>query len=278
MNVFTELTNWYQNQCDGDWEHKYGVSIETLDNPGWIVKIVSTLFSTLLVTTLPSLAGTIIQSSLATDYAINETPLSADQSATDTNSFFLAGAFGSNGQNGVYIFSLPQLESDAQITGASLALTYLGSGTNDTSNARVDLWGIGFQTTTEPILEYLEGDFDPLTDNFKIQNNIANPGTQPGQIVTDSLGNQQLSTYLQSFYDANLAYDGQSFVFFRINPDQDVTTSGFTQGYRFATSENMFDNPTLTISSVPEPTTLIFLFVGAISVVVFHRLRTTASA
>ena len=33
------LTAWYAAQCDGDWEHSYGVSIETLDNPGWSVKI-----------------------------------------------------------------------------------------------------------------------------------------------------------------------------------------------------------------------------------------------
>jgi hypothetical protein len=30
---------WYQEQCDDEWEHHYGVTIETLDNPGWLVKI-----------------------------------------------------------------------------------------------------------------------------------------------------------------------------------------------------------------------------------------------
>jgi hypothetical protein len=33
------LVNWYASYCDGDWEHSYGVTIETLDNPGWTVKI-----------------------------------------------------------------------------------------------------------------------------------------------------------------------------------------------------------------------------------------------
>lgn len=33
------LTEWYANQCDGDWEHSYGIKIETLDNPGWSVII-----------------------------------------------------------------------------------------------------------------------------------------------------------------------------------------------------------------------------------------------
>jgi hypothetical protein len=31
--------HWYRHQCDGDWEHSYGVKIETLDNPGWLVKV-----------------------------------------------------------------------------------------------------------------------------------------------------------------------------------------------------------------------------------------------
>ncbi|GIF05500.1 immunity 53 family protein [Actinoplanes siamensis] len=31
----TWLQAWYATQCDGSWEHDYGVSIDTLDNPGW---------------------------------------------------------------------------------------------------------------------------------------------------------------------------------------------------------------------------------------------------
>lgn len=33
------LEQWYQEQCDGEWEHECGVTVETLDNPGWLVKI-----------------------------------------------------------------------------------------------------------------------------------------------------------------------------------------------------------------------------------------------
>ncbi|WP_251007502.1 immunity 53 family protein [Sphingobium sp. BHU LFT2] len=33
------LSQWYLAQCDGDWEHSYGVKIDTLDNPGWTIKI-----------------------------------------------------------------------------------------------------------------------------------------------------------------------------------------------------------------------------------------------
>lgn len=30
-----ELQEWYLAQCDGDWEHSFGVTMDTLDNPGW---------------------------------------------------------------------------------------------------------------------------------------------------------------------------------------------------------------------------------------------------
>ena len=31
------LDEWYQRRCDGLWEHRYGVKIETCDNPGWLM-------------------------------------------------------------------------------------------------------------------------------------------------------------------------------------------------------------------------------------------------
>jgi hypothetical protein len=39
MNALKRIQSWYKNQCDGDWEHSYGVRIETLDNPGWSLTI-----------------------------------------------------------------------------------------------------------------------------------------------------------------------------------------------------------------------------------------------
>ena len=31
--------DWFRNQCDGYWEHSNRIIIESLDNPGWSVKI-----------------------------------------------------------------------------------------------------------------------------------------------------------------------------------------------------------------------------------------------
>jgi Immunity protein 53 len=36
---FRLLESWYSKQCNGDWEHQYGISIQTVDNPGWHVRI-----------------------------------------------------------------------------------------------------------------------------------------------------------------------------------------------------------------------------------------------
>ena len=38
-STLDRLSEWYQMQCDGDWEHSYSVEIGTLDNPGWHMKI-----------------------------------------------------------------------------------------------------------------------------------------------------------------------------------------------------------------------------------------------
>lgn len=38
-NPLTELIKWFSLLCDGDWEHGEGITIESLDNPGWHIKI-----------------------------------------------------------------------------------------------------------------------------------------------------------------------------------------------------------------------------------------------
>ena len=39
MEILQWVQQQYEQQCDGDWEHSYGIKIESLDNPGWIIKI-----------------------------------------------------------------------------------------------------------------------------------------------------------------------------------------------------------------------------------------------
>ena len=39
METLAKLQEWYFAQCNEDWEHSYGVTIGTLDNPGWILTV-----------------------------------------------------------------------------------------------------------------------------------------------------------------------------------------------------------------------------------------------
>ncbi|MDR0916171.1 MAG: immunity 53 family protein [Oscillospiraceae bacterium] len=39
MSILNWLEEWYQSTCDSEREHLYGVKIDTLDNPGWVVRI-----------------------------------------------------------------------------------------------------------------------------------------------------------------------------------------------------------------------------------------------
>jgi hypothetical protein len=37
-SILLWLQQWYANQTDGEWEHKFGIEISTLDNPGWYLE------------------------------------------------------------------------------------------------------------------------------------------------------------------------------------------------------------------------------------------------
>ena len=39
MNALERLQDWYVAQCDGTWENDRGITVETLDNPGWKVVV-----------------------------------------------------------------------------------------------------------------------------------------------------------------------------------------------------------------------------------------------
>ena len=39
MSATKQLAAWVADHCNDDWEHSYGVKIETLDNPGWALHI-----------------------------------------------------------------------------------------------------------------------------------------------------------------------------------------------------------------------------------------------
>lgn len=32
-----KIDNWFQTRCNGEWKHRFGVKIESTDNPGWLL-------------------------------------------------------------------------------------------------------------------------------------------------------------------------------------------------------------------------------------------------
>jgi len=36
---FSRLETWFASMCNGDWEHTYGITLETVDNPGWLFTV-----------------------------------------------------------------------------------------------------------------------------------------------------------------------------------------------------------------------------------------------
>jgi hypothetical protein len=38
-NSIQLLREWYAEQCNGVWEHSWGIKIDTLDNPGWSLQV-----------------------------------------------------------------------------------------------------------------------------------------------------------------------------------------------------------------------------------------------
>ena len=39
LNKIEFFDSWFKKKCNGVWEHQYGVTIESTDNPGWRIII-----------------------------------------------------------------------------------------------------------------------------------------------------------------------------------------------------------------------------------------------
>jgi len=39
MSGILSLQEWFAANCDGEWEHEHGITIDTIDNPGWRLRI-----------------------------------------------------------------------------------------------------------------------------------------------------------------------------------------------------------------------------------------------
>ncbi len=173
--------------------------------------------------------------------------------------------------NVMMVFEVPVLPAGHVVTDADLLFPIDHRDGVPPNNG--DLWGIGFQGTSDAILEFLKTDGPDVAGNVKLQDNILTPSTVGGFVNTDATGDAALATYMQSFYSSNAGYSGGSYVFFRLNGDADAPQSpphgiGYEVGlplggYRL--------DLTLQTEFVPEPSSVMLLSIAALGLAGYGR-------
>ncbi len=162
-------------------------------------------------------------------------------------------------------FELPVLADDEFIDSAELSFDFTDKNSSPTFN--LDLWGAGFQndTNTSTMRKYFQYDTgDPNSGTIKIEDNIITPQTEFGTI---SSANEALTSYIQGFYDANPGYTGGSYAYLRLNMDDGYRSEGV--GYRIPSPEGV----SLTLTVVPEPSTIGLLAMAGAALLLFRRRR-----
>ena len=122
-----------------------------------------------------------------------------------------------DGRDAVLVFELPALPANASVTAAQLEI-YAG---RQFAQMDVDLWAIGIQSGTTPILEYHED--EPFAGNVKLQDNLMDHSLDalPTYTTVTSSMASGLAAYLRDFYEANPSYSGGQYLFLRLNGDID---------------------------------------------------------
>lgn len=143
------------------------------------------------------------------------------------------------GRNTVLVFALPFLPAVERISSAQLVFQVSGSPGMPTFNG--DLWGIGFSTGTNTLLEYLEADTGD-TGNTKLADNVLTFGTVAGPVGVNTAA---LADYVRGFYTSNPGYIGGSSVLLRLNPDADAGAGSV--GWSIYGAESVTNAATLTL-------------------------------
>jgi hypothetical protein len=189
---------------------------------------------------------------------------------------------GSEGEIGssfglAFVFELPVLGAGETIDGA--AFRFFTSAMPTTPPFNVDLYAIGTNSSGEPLVEFLDSDV-PDAGNLRLQDNILTPldGSNSGVVrTTNQVGGSQLAAYLNGFYTDNPGYAGGSFVHLRLNPD---TSDPGLWGriYLFANgSVSDPQEPVLSFTTVPEPSSYALAAIGVIGLLAFRRRKGVAN-
>lgn len=196
-----------------------------------------------------------------------------------------SGGDDERGHAAVFFFELLVLSinSTDEITSAQIDLTYLGfapfSFPQYVPTEDGDLYGIGGRSTATVLpADYYDGSPTIAPDTL-IEASILTPTTDTGVLNLSTTGSSNLLTFVRSLYDPT-GMPVENFAVFRVNMAIDVIPdSGDLYGYDLASAENV-DNgganiPQLTITVVPEPSSMTMVIVGALMLfaVAWRRCR-----
>ena len=184
----------------------------------------------------------------------------------DTDRIGIAGNTGTREKaNAIYFFGLPSL-NPGNIVDAQLAFTFEDFGTDSTFNSdpfSLDIWGLGFQSTTTLDVNWLvASDTDGaagvgISSRAKIEDNIldssvSNPECTPVTVTTSTAGNANLVTFLQTVYGSGASPGDFAIVRLNHDIDQGPEADG-TPGYTVGFNDIGDGFPELSITVIPEP-------------------------
>lgn len=197
----------------------------------------------------------------------------------------------------VYFFELPALAPGETISSASFSFDFTfrkDNGVGGPPRHSVDLYGLGW-LPDPPALDatwfWASAADDVRTGDqlgtnigaqpvVKIQDNIltttqaGSPSSTPlGYTQTDAQGGAELVSFLDLLY-AQGARAGD-YAVLRMSPDADLR-SDWVRGYHVSLSEHGGYRPTLVLTIVPEPSTLVLLAMGAVGLPAYAWRRRRA--
>ena len=174
----------------------------------------------------------------------------------DSGDLLVGFGFTNQQRVGIYVFQLPSLPAGETVTGASFQ-AHLSDGQTNLASFNVDMYvtRVASTTTYDYATDFGDGPTPAPVLGTLIQNDFVTPTTPKDSLVnTSEAGNTALLNYLTS------NYVGGNYLFVRLNGDysnlQNQEWANFVTADKASQPAYAAQMPTLTLTTVPEPTSL----------------------